>query len=136
MQMQIGAFRFEVGVAEYQELSRARSRRWEKRARHGIPPEVENLGRDADRIELTGTVWVSVSEDLAVLDELVSEAGLTKTDNGKALPVFLGGGSGSSGEYLGEWVVLSLNTKERELRLEGIPTEISFTVALLEVADR
>ena len=135
MQMQIGAFRFDVGGAEYRELTRVRSRRWERRARHGKPPEVEDLGRDADAIELTGTVWVLVSDDLAALDELVSEAGLLKDGEGKPLPVFLGGGSGSSGEYLGEWVVLRLETGERELRHDGIPTEIEFTVSLLEAAD-
>ena len=135
MQMQIGAFRFEVGGVEYQELQRVRSRRWETRARHGKPPEVEDLGRDAERIELTGTVWVSTSDDLAALDELVVEAGLAKDGEGKPRSVFLGGGSGSSGGYLGEWVVLRIETGERMLRHDGIPTEIEFTVSLLEVAD-
>ena len=135
MQMQVGVFRFEVGGAEYQELSRVRARRWETRVRHGKPPEVEDLGRDAERIELTGTVWVSTSDDLAALDELIMEAGFERGGEGKAVPVFLGGGSGSSGEYLGEWVVTRLETGERELRHDGIPTEIEFTVALLEVAE-
>ena len=135
MQMQIGAFRFEVGGAEYQELSRVRARRWETRARHGKPPEVEDLGREAETIELTGTVWVSTSDDLAALDALVMEAGLEPGGEGKPLPVFLGGGSGSSGEFLGMWGVRRFETGERELRHDGIPTEIQFTVSLLEVAD-
>ena len=135
MQAQIGAFRFEVGTAEYQELSRARARRWETRARHGRPPEVEDLGRDAERIELKGTVWVSTSDDLAALDALVSEAGLARDGKGELQPVFLGGGSGSSGEYLGDWAVLSLQTTDRALRHDGIPTTIEFTVSLLEAAD-
>lgn len=135
MQMQIGAFRFEVGAAEYQELSRVRTRRWETRARHGKPPEVEDLGRDAERIELTGTVWVSHADDLAALDALAAEAGLERDGEGKTLPVFIGGGSGSSGEYLGDWVVLRLETTDRKLRHDGIPTTIEFTVSLLEVAD-
>lgn len=135
MQMQIGQMRFEVGGAEYRELQRVRARRWETRARHGKPPEVEDLGRDAERIQLAGTVWVSVSEDLAALDALVSEAGLVAEGEGRRLPVFLGGGSGSSGEYLGEWVVLRLETTERDLRHDGIPTAIEFTADLLEAAD-
>lgn len=135
MQMQVGAFRFEVGGAEYQRLNRVRQRRWETRDRHARPPEVEDLGRDADRIELTGTVWVSSSDHLAAFDELVSEAGLTAGAQGKPLPVFLGGGGGSSGEYLGLWAVQRLDTTEDSLRHDGIPTKIEFTVALLEVAD-
>ena len=135
MQMQIGAFRFEVGGAEYQELQRVRARRWETRARHGKPPEVEDLGRDAERIQISGSVWVSSSDDLAALDALVSEAGLDAGGEGKRLPVFLGGGSGSSGDYLGEWVVLRLETTERDLRFDGIPTEVEFTVDILEAAN-
>lgn len=135
MQMQIGAFRFEVGGPEYRQLSRVRARRWESRGRHGKPPEVEDLGRDAERIELSGSMWVSTSDDLAALDELVSEAGLERDGEGKTLPVFLGGGSGSSGEYLGDWAVLRLETTDRELRHDGIPTQIEFEVSLLEVAD-
>ena len=136
MQMQIGAFRFEVGGAEYQGLSRVRSRRWETRDRHGKPPEVEDLGRDAERIELTGTVWVSSSEHLAALDELVRESALQAGGGqGQPVPVFLGGGSGSSGESLGMWVVTRLEVVEESLRHDGIPTEIEFTVSLLEVAD-
>ena len=134
MQMQIGAMRFDVGAAEYQELQRVRARRWETRARHGRPPEVEDLGRDAERIQLTGSVWVSTSDDLAALDDLMSEAGLDTEGEGKRLPVFLGGGSGSSGDYLGEWVVLRLQTTERDLRFDGIPTEVEFTADLLEAA--
>ena len=135
MQMQIGAFRFEVGGTEYQALRRMRRRLWETRARHGKPPEVEDLGRDADRVELTGTAWVSTSDHLAAFDELVSEGGLERGGSGKLLPVFLGGGSGSSGEYLGMWALESLETVEEELRHDGIPTEIQFTAALIEVAD-
>ena len=135
MQMQIGAFRFEAGGPEYQELYRVRARRWETRARHGKPPEVEDMGRDAERIELTGTVWVSTSDELAALDELVSEAGLVRDGEGKPLPVFLGGGSGSSGDYLGEWAVTRLEVTEGSLRHDGVPTEIEFNVTLLEAAD-
>ena len=133
MQLQVGTFRFEVGQAEYQELIRTRARRWAERERHGRPPEVENLGREAERITLSGTVWVSVPEDLAALDDLVSEAGLAAQGQARTQPVYLGGGSGSSGEYLGMWAVPRLEVTERQLRHDGIPTEIDFEVELLEV---
>ena len=135
MQMQVGEFRFDVGGAEYQELSRVRARRWDERARHGKPPEVEDLGREAERIELTGTVWIESSEHLAAFDALVNEAGLAPERASTPLPVFLGGGSGSSGEYLGQWAVTRLEVTEQTLRLDGIPTEMAFTVSLLEVSD-
>lgn len=135
MQMQIGAFRFEVGGAEYQQLRRVRGRRWATRDRHGKPAEVEDLGRLNDQVELAGTVWVENSDHLATFDELVAEAGLAREGEGKPLPVFLGGGSGSSGEYLGLWAVERLETVDGSLRHDGIPTEIEFTVSLLEVAD-
>ncbi len=136
MQMQVGEFRFDVDEAEYQELLRTRTRRWEQRDRHGRPQELEDLGRDAERISLTGTVWVQDSADLAALDALAEEAGLMPGSTGRALPVFLGGGRGSSGEYLGRWTVPRLEITERALRgPDGIPTRIDFEVELLEMVD-
>lgn len=134
MQMQIGRFRFEVEGAEYQELLRRRVRRWAARERHGRPPELEDLGRDADRIELSGTVWVESSADLAALDELVEIAGLERGREAELVPVFIGGGVGSSGESLGMWAVEDLETTESALRQDGIPTLIEFRVRLLEGA--
>ena len=135
MQMQIGEFRFEIGAAEYQALTRIRARRWAQRERHGRPPALEDMGREAERITLTGTVWVSTSDDLAALDALGTEAGLDAGDDGKLLPVFMGGGGGRSGPFLGRWAVDRLEVEERALRFDGIPAEIGFTVSLIEAAD-
>ena len=139
MQMQVGAFRFEAspGGAEYTELSRRRRRRWAARERHGQPAQLEDLGRDAETLDLHGTVWVRSPDDLAALDTLRSEAGLPGEGGVEPQPlaVFRGGGDNSSGEYLGRWVVSRLNERERDLRVDGVPTRISFELSLMEFVE-
>lgn len=134
MQMQIGTFRFEVGPggAEYQELQRRSRRRWSTRDRYGLPPELEDLGRDARRVDLRGTVWVEESADIEALADLRTLAGLEPGTDAEVVPVFLGGGAGSSGQYLGLWAVTRLDETERSLRENGVPIRIDFRVALLE----
>ena len=131
MQMQVGGFRFE-GRAEYSELTRQRERRWAARERHGQPPQLEDLGRGADTMTLHGTVWVRSAADLAALDALRVEAGLAGDDGAQPLAVFHGGGEADSGEYLGHWVISRLTERERDLRLDGTPTRITFEVTLTE----
>ena len=134
MQMQIGTFRFEVapGGAEYRELQRRSRRRWSTRERYGHPPELEDLGRDAGRIDLRGTVWVEDASDIEALAALRSQAGLEPGTAAEPLPVFLGGSAGSSGDYLGRWAVTRLHETERTLRENGIPIRIDFRVSILE----
>lgn len=134
MQMQIGTFRFEVAVggAEYQELQRRSRRRWSTRERYGLPPELEDLGRDAAQIDLRGTVWVEEASDIEALANLREVAGLEPGAEASPLDVFLGGSAGSSGEYLGRWAVTRLDETERTLRENGIPIRIDFRVSLLE----
>lgn len=135
MQMQIGAFRFEAatGAAEYRTLQRIRRRRWARRERHGRPPELEDLGRDAHEIRLSGSVWVREAADLAALQGLMDAAALDSDDSSAApLGVYMGGGTGTSGEYIGEWAVTELDTTDESLRVGGIPTRIEFRVTLLE----
>ncbi|MDE0203345.1 MAG: phage tail protein [Rhodospirillaceae bacterium] len=134
MQMQVGTFRFEVapGSAEYQELQRRGRRRWGTRDRYGLPPELEDLGRDANRIDLRGTVWVDEAADIEALADLHTLAGLEPGTGAETLPVFLGGGAGSSGQYLGLWAVTRLEETERSLRENGVPIRIDFRVSLLE----
>lgn len=134
MQMQIGTFRFEVAVggAEYRELQRRSHRRWGTRPRYGLPPELEDLGRDASRIDLRGTVWVEEASDIEALADLRAVAGLEPGTEASPLDVFLGGSAGSSGEYLGRWAVTRLDETERTLRENGIPIRIDFRVSLLE----
>ena len=134
MQMQVGSFRFELasGGAEYLELQRRSRRMWSTRARYGLPPELEDLGRDAGQINLRGTVWVGEARDVEALADLRSQAGLEPGTATMVLPVFLGGGAGSSGEFMGFWAVTRVEETERSLRENGIPIRIDFRVSLLE----
>lgn len=136
MQMQVGTFRFDVspGAAEYTELTRRRGRRWASRDRHGLPAQLEDLGRDAEVMNFRGTIWVRSAADIEALDTLRSEAGLPGEDgvNPRPLAVFRGGGAGNSGEFLGMWVVTRLTEREQDLRFDGAPARIAFELSLLE----
>ena len=136
MQMQVGSFRFEAPGVEYSELARRRQRRWAARERHGQPAALEDLGRDAETITLTGTVWVRSGADLDAFGVLREEAGLAPGADAAPLGVFVGGGDDQSGEFAGMWVVNRLSTRERELRLGGIPARIDFTLQLTEYIEQ
>ena len=151
MQLQIGTFTFTVdpGGAEYANLRRVAGRRWVERQRHGRPPALEDLGRAAATLALSGTVWIRSGTDLAALDELRDAAGLAAPagpDTGAAaveppsqpLPLFSGAdaGSASTRTFHGWWVVTRLTERHRQLRVDGIPARIDFSVSLTEHADR
>ena len=96
------------------------------------PPALEDLGRDADTITLTGTVWVRTGADVDAFATLQEEAGLVVDGDAEPLPVFLGGGDADSGAYVGMWVVEQLHARERRLRVDGVPARIDFSVRLRE----
>ena len=136
MQMQIGTFVFDVAAGtEYAELRRYARRRWTARERFGQPPTLEDLGRDAETLTVRGTVWVRTAADLAAFAALRAAAGLDPEGDPPApLPVYLGGGPGASGAFLGDWAVTRLGETERALRADGAPTRVDFTVTLQEAA--
>ena len=132
--MQIGSFAFQAQGPEYATLERRSARRWVRRERHGRPPALDDLGRQADEITLRGMVVVRTARDLTALDALREAAGLADGADAVSLPVYIGGGAGASGTYLGQFVVQRLRTTERDLRFSSIPTRIDFQVSLLEDA--
>ena len=136
MQMQVGSFRFEAGPggAEYSSLTRRRQRRWAARDRHGRPAALEDLGRSAETMDLSGVVYVRTARDLTALDALRMEAGLPGEDGARPSPlaVFRGGTDTDSGDYIGQWVVTRMVERERDLRLDGTPTSIAFELSLME----
>ena len=148
MQLQIGTFSFTIdpGGAEYASLRRVAGRRWAERQRHGRPPALEDLGRAAATLTLSGTVWIRSGADLAALDGLRDAAGLAAPGAGAAaiepaprpLPVFSGldSGAASTRTFHGWWVVTRLTERHRRLRVDGIPARIDFSASLTEHADR
>jgi phage protein U len=77
-------------------MQRRSRRRWSTRDRYGLPPELEDLGRDATRIDLRGTVWVRDAADIEALADLRRRAGFEPGTEAEPLDVFLGGSAGSS----------------------------------------
>ena len=143
MQLQIGTFSFTAGGAEYANLRRVAGRRWVERQRHGRPPALEDLGRAAATLTLSGTVWIRSGADLAALDGLRDAAGLAAPagPDGAAveppsqpLPLFSGvdAAGASTRIFWGWWVIARLTERHRQLRVDGIPARIDFSVSLTE----
>ncbi len=79
--------------------------------------------------------WVRAAADLAALAALRTAAGVDPDGAApEPLPVYLGGGPGASGVFLGAWAVTRLAETERTLRADGAPTRVDFTVTLQEAA--
>ena len=134
MQLQIGSFRFEAAAeTSAQEINRAR--RWVRRQRFGRPPALEDRGRAAMELTLTGTIPIRSVADLAALDALRAEGGLVDTaDPPQPLTLFRARAAGGV-EAIGTWVVERLVERRIGLRTPaGIPTAIEFTVSLVEAA--
>ena len=133
--MQLGDFVFRADRAEYDELQRQLSRRWAPVARHGRPPLLEDLGREAAEVELSGSVAPRARRDLRPLESLIEEAGLapgTGDAPARPLTLYVGGQPGASGEATGDWAVLAVRTVESEMRFGGVPARIDFRITIRE----
>lgn len=143
MQIQLGSFSFAAaaGGAEYSEARRRSTRRWVERRRHGRPPALEDLGRGAGALELSGTIWVKTAADLGALDALRVAGGLGaaagEPPGSLPLPLFSGSDSATSSVRVwhGWWVIQRMTERRRMLRVDGTPTRIDFSLSLIEHAD-
>lgn len=136
MQMQLGSFRFEAAAgteAASQEI--ARSRQWVRRGRLGRPPYLQDQGRDAAGITLTGSIPVTSRGRLDALEPLRVEAGLVDTDSPPEPLILLQADGAGTMRSLGLWVVERLVETGKGPRTgAGIPAVIEFTISLLDAS--
>ena len=133
--MQIGTFVFGIPNPEYSEVVRTIERRWAARERHGRLPALEDLGPEATLIRLSGSHLVESHEDLSALATLRDIEGIRSLHTAHAIPVFAAGGAGTSGLYLGHWVIRRLEIVDTALRLGDIPTLVEFHIEILEASE-
>ena len=120
--MSLGGFQFKVGKTAYKSLSQKVSYRWEELKRIGGRSALHFSGTDNDTIELSGTIYPSVSKrsGLEAFEALKSEAG-------EGQPLVLVDALGKSH---GQWVIIAIEKDESAIMKDSTPRRIDFKLSL------
>jgi phage protein U len=121
----LGAFRFSISTAAYQQLERQSSYKWEEVERFGQAPLMQYCGYDSETISLQGTILPEYKGGLGQMSQIRVQASL-----GIALPLVTG-----TGNYYGLWVVESVNEAQEVFWSNGTPRKIDFQINLKKYAE-
>jgi phage protein U len=116
----LGAFRFSISTAAYQQLERQSSYKWEEVERFGQAPLMQYCGYDSETISLQGTILPEYKGGLGQMSQMRVQASL-----GIALPLVTG-----TGNYYGLWVVESITEAQEVFWSNGQPRKIDFQINL------
>lgn len=119
--MALGAFRFGIGQANYQNFTHEAAFRWEKVDRVGRAPALQYLGPDAETITLEGVIYPHYRGGLRQVDLMRTQARLGQ-------PLILVDGLGFVWK---RWVIAQVSEKRSVLWANGAPRRIDFTVQLM-----
>ncbi len=123
--MALGDFRFEVGTAAYQQLSRSQSYRWEKQGRIGRLPAMQFTGADLQTVEMNGAIYSAFRGGLGQIQAMRKMAG-------KGEPLDLVDGTG---KVWGLYVILDVAEDQSVFLDDGRPRRIDFTLKLSEYGE-
>lgn len=118
--MTLGGYVFGTDSAAYDEMQRAAEYRWAAQDRIGRPPARQWLGRGAETVELSGTIYPvrrRAEEDLAALR--------AEAAKGEPLRLMLG-----TGEILGLWTIERIQETGTVFHPGGVPRKVEFRVRL------
>lgn len=118
--MALGAYRFGLTTAAYQELERRSAYRWESQARIGRHPVLQFVGEGHTDITLRGIIYPYFRGGLGQVDRLRAQAG-----QGVPLPLISG-----LGRVIGLFAVMRLDDVETYFTSGGSPRKIEFTIEL------
>ena len=121
----LGGYQFSVDSAEYQELERKHSWRWNAYQRINQTTAHQYQGKNASEISLNGTIYIDEAKDAQQLDKMKSQGELGS-------PLRLISGSAALGRDWGNWCMVELVDKQLHLLPDGTPTKQEFTIRLKE----
>lgn len=124
----LGSFQFGIDTAAFTDLQRSSAYRWDAKNRIGRQPAMQNVGRGADTIGLSGTIyphWRGGLGQIGVLRDLASAG----------LPLPLVYAFETSGQYCGLWCIESIEETRTVLFENGAPRKIDFRVTLREYGE-
>ncbi len=118
--MALGAYRFCLDTAAYQQLCRQTEYSWMKQSRVGLPPLSQPMGEQSDQITLQGVILPTFRGGTGQVAQMRLQAGLSIP-----LPLISG-----LGNYLGQWVITSISDTQEIFWSNGQPRKIEFQISL------
>jgi phage protein U len=118
--MALGAYRFSVATAGYQDTKRSTTWRWATLDTIGAPPEHQFIGPGEDRMRLSGEIFPHYRGGLGQIDAIRMQAG-----RGVPFPLIEGGGW-----YLGLWIIEAVEEGQKYFLPDGTPRKIDFGIEL------
>ncbi len=120
MLLALGLFVFETPTIPFTEIQRRSSWRHAKSARVGTCDASQYLGPGDDQVSLSGVLLPGYAGSFASMRSL-----RTMADEGEAWPLITG-----TGEVLGDFVIVGLDTRSSYLMVDGLPRKVDFGIDL------
>lgn len=124
----LGSFQFGMDTAAFQDLQRSSAYRWEAKNRIGRQPAMQNTGRNADTISLSGTIYPHWRGGLGQIGALRDMAA-----TGEPFPLVYA--FETSGQYCGLWCIESIDETRTAFLDGGAPRKIDFKLTLKEYGE-
>lgn len=123
VQMGLGAYRFSVFTAAYQQLLRRVGHRWAKAERIGRAPALQYLGPGFDAIEIEGVLFPGYEYSLFGGGQLT----LMRAEAGMGVPLMMVDGLG---RVWGRWCIESVEETQSTFFADGAARRIDFRLSL------
>lgn len=116
----LGAYRFSLPTAAYQQFQRRTDFPWTGQERLGRAPARQKVRDGDDTITLSGVIYPHYAGGLGQIDAMRAEAG-------KNQPLMMVDGRG---RVFGRWVILSLHESAAEFFADGAPKQQRFRLEM------
>lgn len=124
----LGSFEFGIDTAAFKELQRNSAYRWQAKNRIGRRPAMQNTGREADSISLSGVIYPHWRGGLGQMSTLRAMA-----DTGMPVPLVYA--FDTTGQYCGLWCIAAIDETRTVFFEGGGPRRIEFRVSLKEYGE-
>jgi len=123
--MALGAFRFSLDTAAYQDFKRSQTYRWQSQERLLRRPALQFIGLGEETIELNGLIYPHFRGGLTQVETMRIEAN-------KGSPLVLVDGLGF---VWGQWVIKQISEGQAVFQPNGQPLKQTFQLSLSRYGD-
>ena len=123
--MALGAYRFSLTSAAYQELSRSNAYRWQAQERLHRLPAQQFVGPGNETLDLKGVIYPHYQGGMGQLDVMRAQAG-------RGEPLLLVDGIGL---ICGRWVILQVDETQTVMLTNGQPRKLEFQLRLVRYGE-
>lgn len=125
MMLALGDYRFSVGTAAWEQLSRTDNWRWASLERLERKPAMQYVGEGSVTVELSGRIYPHYKGGLGQLTAMRAEAA-------KGKPLLLNDGLGN---VWGKFCILKVSEDQSLPFSKGVPRRIEFRISLESYGD-